>query len=95
MRAEQPVPYGERSILPGSMATAFRPLTMPSSRPSGPATWQNEKWAQSGCSGWENPSCWFAAAVMQTPSSAISRASEGQSSKPSPTASTMTKLSPP
>ncbi len=35
MRAEQPVPVGERSILPGRIATALRPLSTSPSRTNG------------------------------------------------------------
>ena len=46
MRALQPVPVGERSILPGRTTTAFGPLSSAPSRASGPANWQNEMWSQ-------------------------------------------------
>jgi len=42
IRAEQPVPQGERSILPGRIATAFAPLSIPFSLVNGAANWQNE-----------------------------------------------------
>ena len=37
MRAEQPVPQGERSIFPGRIATALAPVRMPSSTLTGAA----------------------------------------------------------
>ena len=67
-RAEQPVPHGERSILPGRIATALsadRHAT--SSHSSGAANWQNEMWFHSGSSGCRKPSCSFAARVMFEP----------------------------
>ncbi len=95
MRAEQPVPVGERSTLPGRIATALAPVHAPFSATSGPANWQKEMWRQSGFSGWTKPSCALAAATMRMPVSAMSRASSGAMRKPSAPASTMTKLSPP
>jgi len=95
MRALQPVPVGERSILPGRTTTAFDPVQPPSRFSKGPANWQNEICAQSGFSGWTKPSWALAAAMIFTPHSARSRASSGVMAKPSAWALTMTKVSPP
>ncbi|MNU10193.1 hypothetical protein D3C72_2572080 [compost metagenome] len=51
MRAEQPVPQGERSILPGRMTTALAPVATPFSYSTGAAIWQKEMCDQSGFSG--------------------------------------------
>ena len=95
IRADSAVPVGERSTLPGRIATAAPARSSPPSRTTGPANRQNEMWSQSGFSGWRNPSAAFAAAVIRTPSPAMSRASSAVRAKPSDGASTMTKLSPP
>ena len=42
MRAEAPVPVGERSILPGWMTTALAAVSTPSRRSTGAAIWQKE-----------------------------------------------------
>ncbi len=95
MRAEQPVPQGERSILPGRMATALAPEGVPLSSVSGAANWQKEMCDQSLLVGCWKPSCWFAALTIFMPRSAKSLASSGLIAKPSAWASTMQKLSPP
>ena len=95
MRAESAVPVGERSTLPGWMATAA-PARKPSAvRSTLPANRQKEKCRQSGFSGWSKPKALLAALVMRTPRRAISCASSGFRLKPIASASTMTKLSPP
>ena len=63
IRAEQPVPVGERSILPGRTTTALAPVSTPFSEVNGPANWQKEIWRQLAFSGWTKPNCLFAAAV--------------------------------
>ena len=51
MRADTAVPVGERSILPGSMATAWRARSLLPSRLTGPANRQKEKYVQPGYCG--------------------------------------------
>ena len=52
MRAESAVPVGERSTLPGRIATAALLVSSRPSRLTGPAKRQNEKCRQSGLVGW-------------------------------------------
>ena len=92
MRAEQPVPVGERSILPGRIATALRPVSSPSIRSTGAANWQKEIWSQAVPPGWTKPSCSSAARVILMPASARSRASSGLIAKPNVAALAMTAL---
>ena len=91
IRADTQVPVGERSILPGWMATAWRvwPFCTGVTNP------QKLICVQSGLVGWLNPSCSFAALVIFTPRRARSAASSGVIENPSAGASTSTKLSPP
>ena len=44
MRAEQPLPVGERSIFPGRMQTELEPASPLSVSVSGPVNWQDERW---------------------------------------------------
>lgn len=46
MRAEHPVPHGERSSLPGSITTVLRPVNTPSIDSTGLVNWQKEIWLQ-------------------------------------------------
>lgn len=62
MRAEHPVPVGERSSLPGSIATVFLLTLAPFTSLIGSVNWQKDICAQSGLDGWSKPSCSLAAA---------------------------------
>ncbi len=95
IRAEQPVPQGERSILPGRMTTALLAPRTPSRRSGGAASWQKDRWSQSGLVGWRKPSCSLAAWVIFKPVATSSAASSARRAKPRRRASAMTKLSPP
>ena len=55
LRAESPVPVGERSILPGWIATALVVRRISPSRSTVPAKQQNEICRQSAFTGCENP----------------------------------------
>jgi len=55
--AEQPVPVGERSILPGLMTQAFRLVSVPDSRTSGPVRKAKEIRSHPESTGWRKPSC--------------------------------------
>ena len=67
MSADSAVPVGERSILPGWIATAERARNSAPSRVSGPAKRQNEKWRQSGLVGCTKPRLSVAARVIRAP----------------------------
>ena len=83
IRADTAVPVGERSIFPGLITTAERLAKPDLVSSKGPAKAQKEICLQSGLSGWVNPSCSVAAAVIFTPHLASSAASFSVRSKPS------------
>ena len=94
-RADEAVPVGERSILPGRMATACRETRRPLSFSTGPVNKQKVMASMPASVGWRNPICASASFTIDMPATAISRASLGERKKPSAAASTTTKLSPP
>ena len=76
------VPVGERSILPGCTATAWRPVSVVLAA-SGPRTGRTRYATSPGFSGWLKPSCSLAALVIAMPVSERSLASSAVSAKPS------------
>ncbi len=96
-RRKQRVPVGERSILPGRMATAeLRPGRSLSSKTSGRRRRRRKYGPSRHSPDGAKPSCSLAAAMIFMPVSAmLARLALGASVKPSFAASTMTKLSPP
>ena len=95
MRAESAVPVGERSTLPGRIATAALARRPSASRSRAPAKRQKEMWRQSGFSGWWKPSASLAARGDAHPEAGNVVGLVGGERKAERRGSTKTKLSPP
>ena len=95
MRAEAPVPVGERSILPGWMATALAAVSMPSRCSTGAAIWQNEMCVQSALVGWREAELLVGGAGDADAGLGQLARLVGHDLEAERSASAMTKLSPP
>ncbi len=96
MRAEQPVPVGERSILPGRTTTALRPVATPSTRLDRRGDLAEADMVPVGVLGMAKAELLVGrAGDPHAGLGQIARLVRARCAKPSAAASTMTKLSPP